>query len=247
MSPAEQLQVFTDSLVDTGCFAVLFDHVPDSLFFVKDRQCRLMMGNAALPRLLGESSMDSVIGKTDYDFFPKGIADDFERDDQQVMADGGQPLVDQIELIIDEQGRLCWFATTKLPLYGHDGEVVGLMGLTRNLREADLRLTPFAKMLPVIEHMRTHFAQPIDMAAMAQCVAVSPSQFRRAFKKLFRESPLQFLLRLRVQHAANLLNNTGLNMGEIADRCGFEDQGYFARQFRKRIGMSPREYRKTVS
>ncbi|MFT5128058.1 MAG: AraC-like DNA-binding protein [Rhodothermales bacterium] len=43
---------------------------------------------------------------------------------------------------------------------------------------------------------------------------------------------------------ANLLVTTGLNMGEIADRCSFADQGYFARQFRKRIGMAPREYRK---
>ena len=247
MSGRDHLQAFTASLADPFALTALFSHVPDQVFFVKDRQCRLVMGNSALPKLLGESSMESVIGKTGYDFFPKGIADDFERDDQAVMSEGGKPLVDLVELIIDEEGALCWFCTTKLPLYGHDGDVVGLMGLTRNLRKADPQLTPFAKMLPVIEHMRSHFAKPIDMAAMARLVSLSPSQFRRAFKKLLRESPLQFVLRLRVQHAANLLGSTSLNMAEIADRCGFEDQGYFARQFRKRIGLSPREYRRSFT
>jgi AraC-like DNA-binding protein len=247
MSSPDQLQAFTKSLVDPGSVAALFDHVPDSVFFVKDRQCRLMMGNGGLLRLLRQPHMDRVIGKTGYDFFPKGIADGFERDDQAVMADGGKPQLDEVELIIDEQGTLCWFCTTKLPLYGHDGEVVGLMGLTRNLRQADPRLSPFAKMLPVIEHLRTAFATSIDMAAMAKLAGLSPSQFRRSFKTLFREAPLQFVLGLRVQHAANLLATTNLNMGEIADRCGFADQSYFARQFRTRIGLTPRAYRKTVS
>ena len=105
MNPDEQVAQFKASIADDYVFADLFDHVPGVVFFVKDRQCRLMIGNEALPKLCGEPSMQEVVGKTGYDYWPKGIADRFEHDDQQVMSDGGRPLIDLIELIIDEEGR----------------------------------------------------------------------------------------------------------------------------------------------
>ena len=244
MTAEEQVAAFKASIADDYVFADLFDHVPDVVFFVKDRQCRLMLGNDALPKLCGEPSMREVVGKTGYDYWPKGIADRFERDDQQVMGEGGKPLIDLVELIIDEEGRASWFCTTKLPLYGHNGEVVGLMGITRNLRRADRRLHPFAKLMPVVDAMRDGFASEINMDDMAKLACLSPSQFRRTFKKLFRVSPLQFVLRLRVQRGANLLRTTRKTIGEIADECGFDDQSYFARQFQKHMGVAPMDYRK---
>ena len=244
MDPQEEVRSFKSRIADPSCFCDLFEHVPGVVFFTKDRACRLMTGNHALLSLLGQTSMETVIGKTGYHFFPKGIADGFETDDQQVMSNGGNPLIDLVELIIDENGTVSWFATTKLPLYDAGGEVVGLMGLTRNLRHADQRLHPFAKLMPVINLMRTSFTKEIEVPTMAKLVGLSPSQFRRTFKSLFRVSPLQFILRLRIQHAANLLRTTRLNVGEVSDNCGFDDQSYFARQFQKHMGVSPTEYRK---
>jgi AraC-like DNA-binding protein len=183
------VDAFRRKLRDWGEFEALFEYLPDVCFFVKDRQSRLMMGNHALLKLLGQSSMDTVFGRTGYDFFPKGIADAFHEDDRLVM-DGDTTLCERVELILDEEGTISWFCTTKIPLYGTDGIVVGLKGITRNLRKADPRLHPFAKLMPAIEAVRLHYREEIDLDALAADCGLSTSQFRRSFKSLFRISPL---------------------------------------------------------
>ena len=120
--------------------------------------------------------------------------------------------------------------------------MVGLAGVTRNLRKADPRLHPFAKMMPAIDAIRQGYRNEIDLDALARSCSLSPSQFRRQFKVLFRSSPLQFILKIRIQAAANLLRTSNLNVTQIARECGFDDSNYFTRQFRRLMGVTPRVY-----
>jgi len=237
------IEVFRASLRNEGDFESLFEYLPDVCFFVKDRQSRLMMGNPALLKLLGQTSMDTVFGRTGSDFYPQGIADAFHEDDRKVM-EGHAPLLERVELLVDEEGVASWFCTTKQPLYGADGNVAGLKGITRNLRKADPCLNPFAKMMPAIDAIRQGYRNEIDLDALAHSCCLSPSQFRRHFKKLFRMSPLQFILKIRIQAAANLLRASNLNVTEIARECGFSEPNYFTRQFCRLMGVTPSAYRK---
>lgn len=234
---------FVASLKDRGELEALFDHLPEVCFFVKDLQSRMMMGNQALLKLLRQDSFDTVIGRSGSDFFPKGIADAFHADDQIVLQ-GGTPIHERVELMLDEEGGVSWFCTTKLPLYGKDGRVVGLKGVTRKLGKANPRLHPFDKMMPALDIMCHSYSDTIDMGALARACHLSPSQFRRTFRKLFGKSPLQFILHIRLQAAAELLRNSRRNVTEIALDCGFNEPNYFARKFRQHIGVSPTEYRK---
>lgn len=237
------MAAFRANLRDGAAFEALFDYLPDVCFFVKDRQSRLMLGNPALLRLLAQTSMDAIFGRTGSDFYPPGIADSFHQDDRDVM-EGRRPLLERIELLLDEVGTVSWFCTTKLPLYGKDGDVVGLAGVTRNLRKADPRLHPFAKMMPAVDAIRHGYRDEIDLDALARSCNLSLSQFRRQFKELFRESPLQFILKIRIQAAANLLRTSSLNVTQIAQECGFGDSNYFTRQFRRLTGVTPSVYRR---
>lgn len=238
----QEVEEFRASLACHGAFETLFESLPDVIFFVKDREARLMMGNHGLLRLLGKQSLDAVIGKTGADFFPKGIADAFQADDEMVI-NKGVPVSERVELILEEDGGIAWFCTTKQPLYGHDGTIVGLKGITRNLRKADPRLNPLGKMIPVINAMRQQYREPVDLNKLAHICHLSPSQFRRRFKALLHMSPLQFILKLRIQHAAKLLKSTSRNVSEIASDCGFTESNYFSRQFRQQMGIPPSEYR----
>lgn len=68
---------------------------------------------------------------------------------------------------------------------------------------------------------------------------MSVSSLQRAFNKYLRVSPEQYLIRLRMNHALNLLTMNELSVKEIAFACGFTDEKYFSRAFKKKYGYSP--------
>jgi len=74
-------------------------------------------------------------------------------------------------------------------------------------------------------------------------VHLSSSQFQRRFRALFQTSPIQYLLQLRIDSACQELQRTDASIGTIAMENGFYDQSAFCRQFQKRVGLTPRQYR----
>ena len=78
-----------------------------------------------------------------------------------------------------------------------------------------------------------------DMAAE---MGLSRSAFYKKVKGLTGFAPVDLIKEFRLSHAAELLKTTNLNITEVAFRSGFKDPGYFGKCFRKRYGMSPREY-----
>jgi two-component system sensor histidine kinase/response regulator len=109
----------------------LMDNVPD-LIFVKDREGRFLTVNVPLQKLLQADSLEEVVGKNDYDYWPRERAERYRADDRRVM-DSGKPLVDREErlgeTIVDET----WLLITKIPLCNSKGEVSGLVGIGRNI------------------------------------------------------------------------------------------------------------------
>ena len=76
---------------------------------------------------------------------------------------------------------------------------------------------------------------------------MSVCYFQRNFKQIVKHTPIQYLLTIRVNNAASLLETTDYSMAEISAIVGYEDPLYFSRLFRKLKGMSPSDYRKLVS
>ncbi len=92
-------------------------------------------------------------------------------------------------------------------------------------------------------HLERHFLEELSLESLARSLSVSGRHLRRVFSKHCRISPMEYLMRLRVRHAASLLEGSELRVSEIAFRSGFGDSNYFARQFRRVAGVSPRQYR----
>jgi AraC-like DNA-binding protein len=88
-----------------------------------------------------------------------------------------------------------------------------------------------------------HSAEPIDMRALAKRLGLSYSRFRSMFKAHTGAAPHQYQLDIRTNKARDLLTGTNLTITEIADRLGFSSVYYFSRLFKKREGVSPRQYR----
>lgn len=88
------------------------------------------------------------------------------------------------------------------------------------------------------------FDEELDLAALAGTLFVSGDYLRHCFKREYGESPVNYLIRRRIEAACELLNMTALPVGEIARRVGIENVYYFCRLFRKKLGVSPTRYRR---
>jgi AraC family transcriptional regulator len=81
---------------------------------------------------------------------------------------------------------------------------------------------------------------------MAEAVDLSPAHFSRMFHKSTGETPHQFVLRNRIEHAKEMLREAEARVLDVAIACGFKTQQHFARVFRRICGASPTEYRYEV-
>lgn len=98
----------------------------------------------------------------------------------------------------------------------------------------------------ITSYFSFRLAEPLSVADMARRANLSPSRFSAVFKRHFGMPPHQYLLRLRVKHAQELLRTTGLTLQEIAGYCGFADVHHFSKSFKKIAGQSPGEYRQAA-
>src|SRR5262249_27639766 len=109
----------------------LMDSSPDYIF-VKDAQSRFLTTNRAHLQELGVASVDQVVGKTDFEFFPREMAVQYYADEQSVIT-SGRPLVNRVEQAVSPSGRRRWLLTTKVPLRDAKGNITGLVGLCRDV------------------------------------------------------------------------------------------------------------------
>lgn len=95
----------------------------------------------------------------------------------------------------------------------------------------------------VLEYMKAHLDQPVLLSELAEICGLSPTHFNRAFRDALGKPPHAYLIELRLEKAKDLLEHTRLPITEIALNCGFEQSQYFATQFRRKVGFTPREWR----
>ena len=110
----------------------LIDNLPDAVY-AKDTKGRKIMANPADLKNIRRKTEAEVIGKNDFDLFPREVAEKFWADDQQVI--NGEPVLNREEYVLNNAGEKRWLMTSKLPLYDQVGKVIGLVGIGRDITE----------------------------------------------------------------------------------------------------------------
>lgn len=100
------------------------------------------------------------------------------------------------------------------------------------------------KILDIIEWLRTHYDRPLTVAYIAERFNYHPTYLTALFKKYTGQSLLNYLNQTRISVAKNLLTSRDLSIYFIASTCGFRDEKYFMKLFKKYEGMTPTQYRK---
>jgi PAS domain S-box-containing protein len=109
----------------------LIDNLPD-LVYVKDRDSRFLLVNEAAAEYIGARTPDDAVGKSDFDFFPHAYASQFRADEEAILA-SGRPLINHEERAPAATGDTHWFSTTKVLTYNENGQVAGLVGMSRDI------------------------------------------------------------------------------------------------------------------
>lgn len=94
--------------------------------------------------------------------------------------------------------------------------------------------------------VRDNLSSPLSVGLLCRKFHLSHSEVYNIFKEYFNCTPADFIKKSRILHACNLLKTTNLPVNKIAKQCGIPDYNYFSKIFKKSVGVSPSEYRKTT-
>ncbi len=100
-----------------------------------------------------------------------------------------------------------------------------------------------ARLKPVFDHVREHYARRVSLEAAARMCGMSKAVFGRAFKTAAGMALGGYLNQVRMTHAMELLGETRESIAGIASRLGFSDQSHFDRRFRRKFGCTPSQHR----
>lgn len=118
-----------------------------------------------------------------------------------------------------------------------------LADLLDNLTNNNFKNSRTKSIKAAIDYIECEYAKPITTDILAEKCIMSNTNFRRVFKTVCGVSPIEYLLRVRLERAQQLLLHTTLTVEEISFQCGFNEVSYFSRLFKKRYEKSPSQFR----
>lgn len=220
----------------------LFDQLPDVFFSLKDASSRVVCANRAVLDKFGMSSELEIVGTTDRDRYPARMADVFLEGDREVVR-SGIPRPDRLEVWYNAQGALDWCVVSKRPVRDVRGRVIGVMMVMRPWKGSQRDLLPDSDLGRVVRAIQRSPGAPHPVSALARQAGVSARQLQRNFREWFGVGVKEFIMRARVQAAADALKTGSISLAEVSLEAGFYDQSSFTRQFRRRTGITPARFR----
>lgn len=102
------------------------------------------------------------------------------------------------------------------------------------------------KLKQIKDHIEDRLAEDLSIANLADLVPMSPFHFARTFKASTGEAPHRYVMQRRIERAKVLLSVKQFSVAEVAYQTGFSNQSHFTAQFRKAIGMTPKQFRESI-
>ena len=173
-------QTADELLQEQNLLRTLIDHLPDCIY-IKDVEARYIINNATHLCALGVTDPAALVGKTVFDLHPTELARQYYADEMRVIQTG-EPLLHREERVRYANGTEAWHLTSKLPLRDRQGNLIGLVGISRNITErkratAELTL------------QKTRLEQLFENSPLAIAMVDAQDHFikvNRAFEQLFQ-------------------------------------------------------------
>jgi len=122
-------------LQEQSLMFALMDNLPDHIYF-KDRESRFLRNNKAHVLSFGLTDSDQLVGKSDFDFFTKDVAQRQYNDEQEVIRTGHP--INKVEFTIRKDNSVNWYYSTKMPLRDKERKIIGTFGISRDITDRKL-------------------------------------------------------------------------------------------------------------
>ncbi|MGE8415897.1 MAG: AraC family transcriptional regulator N-terminal domain-containing protein [Pseudomonas sp.] len=170
-------------------------------------------------------------------------------------AAAAQTLESMTSVVLDDSMRGC---VERLLRCLHDPLECKVMGLARvrellfaalrgpqadALRALVEQQGHFARVAASLNHLHQHYTEPLNVETLARCANMSASAFHEHFKRSTLLSPVQYLKRLRLLKAQQLLLGEGLGVAQVAHRVGYQSTSQFSREYKRYFERSPGDER----
>ena len=119
--------------------------------------------------------------------------------------------------------------------------------LTLHLHQAQQKGALDGRLVMAAQFMQEHYAEPLTLAQVARAAHLGVTRFSTLFTAQMGLAPMQYLEQVRLGHADELLRFGALSLTQVAEACGFREQEYYARRFKRATGQTPREFRRAAS
>lgn len=219
------------------------ERIPGSLFMIKDLDSRYVYMSRGLRDAIHLGPGQEVEGKTDFDLFPKIVAQNFRENDLKVFREG-RALVNEIHAAIFFRHAPLWAVSSKFPLRDRSGAIIGLITINEPYDKLAGHDDELNRLLPAVEQLTKRYAETLKVAALAKDCGYSERHFLRLFKRRLQQSPGQFLEQVRMFHALDAVRHSNRSIAGIADDCGYHDASVFVKRFRRFVGTTPLRCRK---
>lgn len=147
-------------------------------------------------------------------------------------------------LLTDYQGQSHCPSQELVPGWTH---LVVHAYLRRQVQAGNLSLQSVDPMIPeLLDLLSEHLASPLTLPQIAQMVGYTPQHTNRLFRQALGVTPLQYLMQLRMNRAADLLAEGIFAIHAIGKAVGFEDPYYFSRMFKQYHSRSPQQYQQMI-
>lgn len=181
----ERKQIEAALAQERNLLRTLIDTIPDSIY-VKDQEGRHLLHNRPVIKGAGKTTNEELVGKTDLDLYPSELAQQWYNDDMAVIR-SGQPLIDREEARVEGGQVIGWSLTSKIPLRDSQGQVIGLVGVTRDISERK-------RVVEALRENEARLAEALDIARLAHWeldIATQMFTFNDQFYALFHTSAEQ--------------------------------------------------------
>jgi AraC-like DNA-binding protein len=240
--PTSQLAALFSQLAEPFTGEALFDCLPDLVFFIKNRRCEYVVMNQTLVERCGRRDKSELAGRRADELFPPPLGTSYAAQDESVLRHG-TAILNQLELHFYAAGGRGWCLTNKLPLRNPAGAVIGLVGISRDLRATHERGEDYSAIADIVRHIQKHPGETLRLPQLAARAGLSSYQLEQRIKKLFQLTVGQLIQKTRMEAAIRQLRETTDPIASVAFDCGYSDQSAFTRQFRQTVGLSPSAYR----
>ena len=242
LSTTATLRSAATSGVDMRLLEQLFDHTPDTAFFIKDAAGRYLAVNHSLVERHGLQSKAQMLGRRPCDVCPGDFGRIPSEQDAYVLRTG-KPIIEHLELHWYLPHKLVWCLTTKLPMRDVTGVVTGIIGISKDVRAPVAPQEIPAGVAAALARLETSYADPLTPSALARIAKLPAARFARIIKRIFGITPIQLIAKTRLAAASRLLRETDRSIAEIAHECGFYDHSAFTRAFRAVTSVTPTQFR----